>query len=216
MPGPLLFFWVGRGKIAMVELHGYTTEARRWAKFPATLLFATGFLWLLESLFSFNMDNVGQQSETGVGALALFINFAVIPLGSVVIALGMLFVQRWALILGPLLGLYPLVALSISKVARIQLKFAEYRSGSSESSFGDGVMTSLLLMALWAIFGLMVLYVLKSLGILAKSQQWLSQPAGDEATVVQGAGDSSGDAPGTEMDDVYCSMFPAAGTKDDD
>lgn len=199
----------------MVETQGYTTEARRWAKFPATLLFATGFLWLLESLFHFNQESVGQQSETVVGALGVFINYT-IPLGCVVTALGMLFLQRWALMLGPLFSLYPLVSLSINKIARIQVKFAEYRSGGADDSFGDGVMTSLLLLALWAIFGLMVLYVLKSLCILRKSQQWLSQPAASEGEEVQGSGAVSEDAAVMENDDVFCPMFPAAGQKDDD
>ena len=199
-----------------MELDRNTTEARRWAKFPATLLFATGFLWLLDSLFHFNQESVGQQSETLVGALGAFINFAVIPLGCVVIALGILFVQRWALMLGPLLGLYPLVSLSISKIGRIQAKFAEYRSGVAVDSFGDGVMTGLLVLALWATFSVMVVYVWKSLYILNKSQQWHSRPATNDVLERQDQSTGTVAQVTGEVDDGFCSLFPAQGQSDED
>ena len=199
----------------MVEADGNTIVARRWAKFPATLFFSNLFLWLLETMFNFNMEQVGQQSETGVGALGLFIDFAVIPLGSVVIALGMLFVQRWALMLGPLLGLYPLVSLSISKAARIQTKFAEYRSGGLEASFGDGVMTALLLLALWAIFGVMLIHLRKSLAALNKSREWFARPRKPDAEALPESAANSEASSDDATNEGFCPMFPAAGQNDE-
>ena len=85
----------------------YRTEARRWVKFPATVLFATGVLWLMHRYFHFDMAAIGEQTKTGIGALSVIVNFLVIPLGCVIVALGLLFLLRWSLWLGMILPVFP-------------------------------------------------------------------------------------------------------------
>lgn len=153
------------------------TEARRWAKFPATVLLVTGILWLLQIIFTLDKSAIGQRSESFVGAAAVFIELVVIPLGSVAVGLGLLFLQRWALLLGFVMPLLPLLFATAEKIERIVAKFAEWRSSDNFASFGDGVMHALLLLALWGIYGLLVHYILKSMRLLDKAQDWLRVPA---------------------------------------
>lgn len=157
------------------------TEARRWVKFPATVLLATALLWLLHSYFNLDLGMIGQRSESVIGALFVFCDLVLIPLGSVAVALGMLGLHRWALLLGFFMPLLPLILVTIDKVNRVSIKFEEFRATNDRFSFGDGVMTALLIAALWAVYVLMVLYILKAQHMLQQTRQWLRRPSQDAA-----------------------------------
>jgi hypothetical protein len=152
-------------------------EARRWMKFPATVLIATGILWLLHSYFSLNWSDIGQLTETGIGAVAVFINLVVIPLGSVVAGVGLLLVQRWAMWAACCLPVPPLVVLTMDKVDRIAVKLKEFRGSGEVSSFGDGIMTAILLLALWAVYFLILGYLLKAWREMEVAREWLKLPS---------------------------------------
>lgn len=152
------------------------TEARRWVKFPATVLIATALLWLLRNFFDYNQVAVGQRAESVVGAIFVFYYFVLIPLGSVAVAVGMLWLQRWALYLGYLMPLLPLIVVSLEQTHRVALKFADWRATGEFSSFGAGVMTALLVAALWGVYALIVLYIYKSAHLLGQAQEWLHGP----------------------------------------
>jgi hypothetical protein len=157
------------------------TEARRWVKFPATVLVATALLWLLRIFFDYNQTAVGQRAESVVGAIFIFCEFVLIPLGSVAVAVGMLWLQRWALHLGYLMPLLPLIVVTLEKAHRVALKFAQWRATGEFSSFGAGVMTALLMAALWAVYALMALYIYKSAHLLKQAQEWLRAPGNTPA-----------------------------------
>jgi hypothetical protein len=157
------------------------TEARRWVKFPATVLIATALLWLLRNIFDYDPGGVGQSAESIVGAIYMFCYFVLIPLGSVAVAVGMLWLQRWALYLGYLMPLLPLIVVSHEKTQRVALKFAQWRATGEFSDFGAGVMTALLVAALWAVYVLMALYIFKSTHLLGQAQEWLRAPGNTSA-----------------------------------
>lgn len=152
------------------------TEARRWVKFPATILIATALLWLLRNFFDYDLTEIGQRTETVVGIIFVFCEFVLIPLGSVAVAVGMLWLQRWALNLGYVMPLLPLIVVTLEQAHRVALKFAQWRASGDHSSFGAGVMTALLVAALWAAYGLMALYIFKSAHLLGQAQEWLHAP----------------------------------------
>ena len=77
-------------------------------------------------------------------------------------------------------------------------------------------MTGLLLMALWAVFSVMVVYVLKALCILRKSQEWLSRPIDSRGELEPLSGSTKGKTPTDELDDAYCPIFPVASSNEDD
>lgn len=152
------------------------TEARRWVKFPATVLIATALLWLLRNYFDYNQTILGERTESVAGAILVFCEFVLIPLGSVAVAVGMLLLQRWALNLGYVMPLLPLILVTMEKAQRVAMKFAQWRATGEFSNFGAGVMTALLVAALWAVFGLMALYIYKSAHLLGQAQEWLHAP----------------------------------------
>jgi hypothetical protein len=61
-------------------------------------------------------------------------------------------------------------------VARIVAKFAEWRSTNNFGSFGDGVMHALLLIALWGVYVIVILYLLKSMRLLNDASEWIKLP----------------------------------------
>jgi hypothetical protein len=152
------------------------TEARRWVKFPATVLLATALLWLLRNFFEYDQAAIGQRTESVIGAIFVFCELVLIPLGSVAVAVGMLWLQRWALQLGYVMPLLPLIVVTLEQAHRVALKFAEWRASGEFSSFGGGVMTTLEVAALWAVYGLIALYIYKSAHLLGQAQQWLRAP----------------------------------------
>jgi hypothetical protein len=184
------------------------TEARRWVKFPATVLLATGVLWLLQSYFELDWSNIGRLTRTGIGAVAVFTDMVFIPLGTVIVGVGLLFVQRWALYTGMVLPLLPLLMLTADKWQRISDKFSLFHQSGNVGSFGAGVMTSLMLLALWAVYVLMIFYLAKSLRYLQRLRQWVrgrqAEPAGEKA-----AGDTPPDVADAALDeDELCLLLP--------
>lgn len=158
--------------------------ARRWAKFPATILFVLGVLWLLEQLFELNVAALGQQTETGLGVARAISDLLIIPLGSMIIGVCALFLQRWALWGAAILPLLPLLIKTAEHTGRAQAKFAAYRAGQGTADYGDAVMIMLLVLALWAVYALMVYHLRKALYWNAQARQWLRRRAvavpGDE------------------------------------
>jgi hypothetical protein len=193
-------------------LSSFHTEARRWVKFPATVLLATALLGLLHNYFNFDPVLIGQRCETGLGAAMVFLEYILIPLGSVAVALGMLSLHRWALALGYVLPLLALMLVTIEKVQRIVIKFAEYRAGSMQS-LGGGVMTALLVLALWAVYGLVVLYIAKSWRMLNQAREWMRAPAATQASTVAGAKLYGTTGAQTQEGDV-CLIMPEAGQEE--
>jgi hypothetical protein len=181
------------------------TEARRWVKFPATLLFATGVLWLLQSIFLFDRAHVLQQIETFLGSARVAADFVIIPLGSVAVGMGMLFLQRWALAAGLVLPCLPLLLLSYDKILRIAGKFSESHSTGDFASLGAGVMTSLLVLALWAAYGLSIWYIRKSWRLLAGLQEWVRAPSRRGAGSAQ---QEHGEQPGEMEEGDLCLLMP--------
>jgi hypothetical protein len=191
------------------------TEARRWVKFPATVLFATGILWLLDTYFSSfegGFGPVGQRAETLFGVLYILLIYVVIPLGSVAVGLGMLSLHRWALSTGFIMPLVPLLIVTVDKVQRIAGKFTEYHASGSVRSFGGGVMTALLLVALWAAYGLVVLYIVKSWRLLSAAREWLRLPAGAGAAQA-GVQPVTSDPAKAEGGD-FCLLMPEGETEE--
>ena len=191
----------------------HLVAARRWAKFPATVLFATGLLWLLKSYFQLNIETIGEKAETGIGAIGVFADMVIIPLGSMVVALGLLYLQRWAMLTGLFLPLLPLLILTYEKALRINAKFTEFRISGEAAQFEGGVMTALLVVALWAVYVMMILYLLKALKIMDSDREWLKRPgAADAATA---APETAGlPVSGEQADDEIFTMFP--GQNEDD
>jgi hypothetical protein len=197
-----------------MQARDYLTEARRWSKFPATVLLVTGLLWLLQSYFELNWTVVQQQSESVIGALNVFAYMVIVPLGSVAAGLGMLFLQRWALYSGFVLPALTLLYLTYDKWLRITQKFAEFRLTGDVASFGGGVMTTLLLVALWAVYVLIISYLLRSLHQLDLAQGWLSHtsPARQRSGSVDGDRSPAQSGSTTPQDsgaeDEYCMFLP--------
>jgi hypothetical protein len=195
-------------------------EARRWAKFPATVLFATGFLWLLHSIFNLDMGSRSQQLESVVGILAALLDLIFIPLGGVAIGLGMLFLQRWALWLGFIFPVFPLVILTGEKWQRMGQKFSEWRGGDLSAMEG-GVMTGLLVLALWGVFALMVYYLRKALRLLDKAEGWMRASAASSSDNAAAMGPAWGQArAGVAMsspdDSDVCMLIPDVEPMDED
>lgn len=185
----------------------HQVEARRWAKFPATVLLATGLLWLLQNYFELDWLQIKEQSESLVGAIVVFTALVLVPLGSVASGLGLLFLQRWALWSGFVLPVIALAYLSGEKAQSIARKFAEFRASGEVESFGGGVMTALLLVALWAVYILIVTYLLKVLKQLELADGWARRRP--DASSTQGVSQhlASG-SPAAAGDDEYCFLLP--------
>jgi len=181
----------------------YRIEARRWVKFPATILLITGVLWLIRTYFELDWTRTLERTETLVGSVAVLTELVLIPLGSVVIGIGLLFLQRWALWLAYIIPLFPLVILTGEKVLRIGVKFDTYRQTSDVSEFGDGVMTALLVLALWALYVLIVLYLFKAWLQLKASRAWWGTRHGPGSITT---GEPCEEQP--ELEDELCLLMP--------
>ncbi len=185
----------------------HMASARRWAKFPATVLIVVAVLWLLNIYSKLDLSAIGQLTETGIGIFLALINLLLIPIGNVVIAICVLFVQRWALWAAGVFLLYPLVVETLDKVARIEKKFAAYRLDGSTHEYGGAVMTIFSVLLIWALFLLVLFHLRKALHWHAQARQWVRHPAtarkGQPAPVADHAA-----APATEGDDEVCYMMP--------
>jgi hypothetical protein len=145
-------------------VHGdlWTVQARRWAKFPATLLFALSVVWMVCLVFKPAEVVPSLGPKTGVGVLSAVYLLAVIPLGSVLSGIGLLFLQAWAYLPAALLPLWPLVVLSGQKFTRVAGKFSEYHASQDVSRLGDGVIDVLVVLAFWLAYAMALYYLWKS------------------------------------------------------
>lgn len=201
-------------------------EARRWTKFPATLLFATCLLWLITVIPKAATDwdaYVAQPSETLFGALLVFLQLVVVPIAGPLAGIGMLFLQRSALYLGAFLPFIPLGTITVDKAARIAIKFREYREQASINSFGDGVLDAVILLGCWAIAIVHVLYIRRALQEMAKAEQWQRGPAAVQQRAAPGTGGplAAGVAGGAAMagdsvSDDTCFLLPESNAADDE
>jgi hypothetical protein len=151
-------------------------QAKRWAKFPATVLFAVAVLWLLQNYFELDWEAIGEQTETGVGIALVLANLMLIPIGSLVIGVCALFTQRWSLWAAGIILLGPLVMASIRQIDRVDRKFADYNLSGSTAEYGQAVMTLLLIIALWAVYLLVVYHLRKALYWHSQARQWTHRP----------------------------------------
>jgi hypothetical protein len=190
------------------------TEARRWAKFPATVLLATGLLWLLQNYFTLDLPQLGQQTETGAGIVLALVDMLLIPLGSVAVGIFLLFTQRWAIFCAAPLSFFALVILTVEKVQRVALKFAQYRATQDSAVYGGAVMTILLIIALWVLFALVLLYLRKAWQHLDAAQEWLSRPRSKPAPPASKPSGST--LTGPEEEDEVCLLLPDVGESDPD
>ena len=184
-------------------------EARRWTKFPATLLIITGVLWLIEVLFKVAQDwngNIAQPSETFVGAVVVFALAVVVPLGSPLAGVFILYLHRKALYVGAALPFIPLAYLTWYECLRIARKFHEYRTDHAVASFGTAVMEAVILLGLWSIVWVHLLYIRRALRELASASRapaaWV--PATAPAGFAPGGSSTSrpaADDPDADLDD---------------
>jgi len=185
----------------------HLAAARRWAKFPATVLIIVAVLWLLDTYSKLDLSAIGQQTETGIGIFLVLVNLLLIPIGNVVIAICALFVQRWSLWAGGVFLLYPLLVGTADKIARIDAKFAAYRLDGSTKEYVGGVMTIVTVLLIWALYLLVLFHLRKALYWHAGARQWVRHPAaarkGQQAPVADHAV-----APATGVDDEVCYMMP--------
>lgn len=140
----------------------WAAQARRWAKFPATLLFALSVIWLVRMLFGLDPSALGSGTKTGLGALAAVYTLGVIPLGSAACGVGLLFLQAWAYIPAAILPLWPVIAVSADKVSRIDRKFAQFHQDGQIASLGNGLIDVLVVIAIWAAYAIALTYLWKS------------------------------------------------------
>jgi hypothetical protein len=172
-------------------------QARRWAKYPATLLFVLSLVWLLNNMFQTDWAHLQPVTETGGGILLLLLNLLVIPLGSVVVGIYLLYGKRWAYVLAPLLPLLPLIEFTVDRLRRISGKFAAFHDHADSKALANGVMDSLVLLGLWVAYGLMLWYLAKAWRLLKPSRPvWGLPRAGSVAggeTNFPVAADAGGD-----------------------
>lgn len=153
-------------------------HARRWVKFPATILFALCVLWLVRCymLESTDWSNIKNQIESLGGTLFVLFSYFGLPLGSAIAGIGLLTLHRWAYPLAVLLPLYPMVEMTGAKIVRIGSKFHEFHQsaglpgGPNTTKLGDGLLDCLLLLGAWAAIVLMWYYLWRSWTFLAPAK----------------------------------------------
>lgn len=151
----------------------HKSEAQRWAKFPATILFLTGFVWMINSFFEFDQIAFYDQTKTGLGSLLVLLNLILVPMACFLAGLGILYIKRWAVWLAGITPLIPFVQVLVDKLARIDAKFGAYRSGGTMNDFQSGVMTSLAILCLAGIYFMIVLHLHRTLKHIFLSEQWV-------------------------------------------
>ena len=156
-------------------------------------MFILAVVWLLNNYFELNVPELGQQTETGFGILLAITYLLIIPLGSILIGVCVMFLQRWALWGAGIIALVPLAVKSYDIAMRINAKFATYRITGSSSEYGGAIMWAFGLLAMWALYGIMVYHLRKALYWHAKARQWIKRP------VIDGAAASSKTVPATTV-----------------
>jgi hypothetical protein len=194
----------------------YHAAARRWAKYPAAILFILAVVWLINNYFEWNFPELGQDTENGLGILAAFTYLLVIPLGSILIGVCVMFLQRWALWGAGIIALIPLVDKTVDIVGRIGAKFGVYRATGSSSEYGGAIMWALGLLAMWALYGIMVYHLRKALYWHARARQWVKRPASSQVQPRAAVTDPQvGYAPAEDGEEI-CYIMPDTDTETTD
>ena len=150
------------------------TQARRWAKFPAAVLFVLSVLWLLRSFFDFG-DNPARFQElthTGIGILQVLWDLLVIPVGGAVIGIYLLLRKRWAAIVAALFPIEPLLVTSARKLVDVTANFHDYNTGGQMNKLYEGLVDMIVLLGFWVLFGLMCFYLYKVWQLLKPPAKW--------------------------------------------
>jgi hypothetical protein len=93
-------------------------------------------------------------------------------------------------------------------IVRIEEKFAAYRTSGSSSEYGGAIMWALGLLAMWALYGIMVYHLRKALYWHARARQWVKRPAGARAQSDSSPADQqAAAAPAEELEEI-CYMMP--------
>jgi hypothetical protein len=179
-------------------------QAKRWAKFPATVLFALCVLWLVQAYTGqlASWTELKDRLETGIGVAAVLLTHVVIPLGSAIAAFGLLTLHRWAYPIAGLLPILPLVTMTTRKIERIGIKFHAFHNSADGtpdiSALGGGIMDSLILLGAWCAFALMLWHLYKSWQYLypAKRRQGTEVPAAQASLSAAAVGGASAVAGG--------------------
>jgi hypothetical protein len=180
-------------------------QARRWAKFPASVLFALSVIWLLRSFFELGGDASGFQdlTHTGVGILQVVWDLLIIPVGGAVIGIYLLLRKRWAAPVAALLPLKPLVEITGRKLVDVQANFHDYNTQASMTKLYEGLVDLLIVAGFWALFVLMLFYLWKVWTLLRERPRWRAG-----AAVI---GEQAGGAPlraAQNGDGDVCFMMP--------
>jgi len=156
------------------------TQARRWAKFPATVLFVLSVLWLLRSFFDFgnNPQHFQGMTHTGIGILQVLWDLLVIPVGGAVVGIYLLLRKRWAAPVAALLPLEPLVIATLDKVTRVTTQFHNYNVGGQLDAAGNGMNHLLQILAFWTVYAFMLINLWKVWTLLKSRPQWASTSGG--------------------------------------
>jgi hypothetical protein len=185
-------------------------QARRWVKYPATLLFALSLVWLATSLFNLDWAHAQAISETGVGIARLLMDFIIVPLGGAVVGVFLLSVKAWAIPVAALLPLEPLIVSSLSKLERISGKFTIFHDTQDASSLGAAVMDIFLLIALWSAYALMLGYLYKAWRIVRSAAP--RRAGASAAAATAGSRTAAGARP---EEGETCMLLPEVGQSED-
>ncbi len=150
------------------------TQARRWAKFPATVLFALSVVWLLRSFFVHGQNESGFQNltHTGAGILQVVWDLLAIPVGGAVVGIYLLLRKRWAAPVAALLPLEPLLIYSVGQLADVRGNFHEYNEQASMTKLYAGLVDLLVVVGFWALYALMLFYLWKVWTLLRERAKW--------------------------------------------
>jgi hypothetical protein len=191
-----------------MQSRDYHSAARRWAKYPAAILFILAVVWLLNNYFELNVPELGQQTETGLGILLAITYLLIIPLGSILIGVCVMFLQRWALWGAGIIVLVPLAVKSVDIIIRINNKFAGYRATGDSSEYGGAIMWAFGFLAMWALYGIMVYHLRKALYWHAKARQWVKRPVTTETVAATKATPPADANAGQESQGEVCLLMP--------
>jgi hypothetical protein len=166
------------------------TQARRWAQFPAYVLFGLSLLWLVFSFFRYlGSEELRDQITYGSGVLLLVLDMLLIPVGGAVVGIYLLLRKRWAVIPAALLPLRILQDFGTDKLARTGKAFHLYNESGQLSDASNGVNHLLQLAAFLLIYGVMLVHLWRVWNLLRSRGRWSGAAAtGDAGTVAASRG----------------------------
>ena len=187
-------------------IRDHKREAQRWAKFPATILFVTGFVWMINSFFEFDQIALYDQTKTGLGSLMVLLNLILVPMACFLAGLGILYIKRWAVWLAGITPLVPYVQVLVDKLSRIDAKFGAYRAGGTMADFQSGIMVSLAVLCVTGIYIMVVFHLHRTLKHIFYSEQWVR---GNLLPESRGAGMVSIENTASEIEaGDFCMLMP--------